>query len=41
MLIEVEVPPFVDTGKLQEDLRKIGNEIGVRVSVKQKDDARF
>jgi len=41
MLIEVEVPPFLDTGRLQEDLRKIGNEIGVRVSVKQKDDARF
>ncbi|MBN1489026.1 MAG: hypothetical protein JXA69_03845, partial [Phycisphaerae bacterium] len=29
MLIEVEVPPFVDTGKLQDDLKKIGSEIGV------------
>jgi glycine cleavage system transcriptional repressor len=41
MLIEVEVPPFVDTAKLQRNLKAIGNEIGVQVSVKQKDDARF
>ncbi len=41
MLIDVEVPPFVDTAKLQRDLKAIGREIGVQVSVKQKDDARF
>jgi glycine cleavage system transcriptional repressor len=41
MLIEVEIPPFVDMGKLQSDLKKIGSEIGVQVTVKQKTDARF
>lgn len=41
MLIEVEIPPFVDSGKLQADLKKIGGEIGVQVSMKQKTDARF
>jgi len=41
MLIEVEMPPFVDTAKLQRELKSIGNEIGVQVSLKQKDDARF
>ncbi len=41
MLIEVEIPPFVDTARLQRDLKAIGQEIGVQVSVKQKDDARF
>lgn len=41
MLIEVELPPFVDVGTLSSALSRIGDEIGVRVSVKQKDDARF
>ncbi len=41
MMIEVEVPPFVDVGQLQEDLAAIGREIEVRVSMKPKDDARF
>lgn len=41
MLIEVEVPPFIDTAKLQRELKAIGSEIGVQVTMKQKDDARF
>lgn len=41
MMIEVELPPFVDTGRLQADLLGIGKEIGVVVSMKPKDDARF
>lgn len=41
MLIEIEVPPFIDTAKLQRDLKTIGADIGVQVSMKQKDDARF
>jgi len=41
MLIEVEIPAFVDSGRLQEELAAIGKEIDVVVSVKPKDDARF
>ena len=41
MMIEVEIPPFVDAGALQGDLSKIGQEIGVVVAMKPKDDARF
>jgi glycine cleavage system transcriptional repressor len=41
MMIEVEVPPFVDGGRLQSELTVIGKEIGVVVSMKPKDDARF
>jgi len=41
MLIEVEVPPFVDISRLQEDLAAIGRAIEVQVSMKPKDDARF
>lgn len=41
MLIEVEVPPFVDAGQLKDDLVRIGKEIDVTVSMKPKDDARF
>jgi len=41
MMIEVEVPPFVDVGRLQDDLAAIGREIEVTVSMKPKDDARF
>ncbi|HSW47389.1 MAG TPA: ACT domain-containing protein [Phycisphaerae bacterium] len=41
MLIEVEIPSYVDTHHLQCDLVAIGKEIGVVVSLKPKDDARF
>jgi glycine cleavage system transcriptional repressor len=41
MMIEVEIPPAADTGRMQDELRKIGNEIGVQVSMRQKNDARF
>lgn len=41
MLIEVEIPAFVDAGQIQEALVGIGKEIGVTVSVKPKNDARF
>lgn len=41
MMIEVEIPPFVDAGRLQDDLSSIGKEIEVVVSMKPKDDARF
>jgi len=41
MLIEVEVPSYVDLNRLQQDLTAIGNEIGVTDSLKPKDDARF
>lgn len=41
MLIEVEVPPFVDAGRLQDELAAIGKQIEVVVSMKPKDDARF
>ncbi len=41
MMIEVELPPFVDVGRLQSELAVLGREIGVVVSMKPKDDARF
>ena len=41
MMIEVEAPSFVDTGKLQQELAGIGNDIGVEISMKPKSDARF
>lgn len=41
MMIEVEIPPFVDVSRLQDDLVAIGKEIEVTVSMKPKDDARF
>ena len=41
MMIEVEIPPFVDAARLQEELAAIGEEIDVVVSMKPKDDARF
>lgn len=41
MLIEVEIPPFVDPGKLQAELAAIGKQIEVVVAMKPKDDARF
>ena len=41
MMIEVEIPPCVDSARLQDDLVAIGREIEVTVSLKPKDDARF
>ena len=41
MMIEVEIPPYVDTGQLQDNLKAIGKEIEVTVDMKPKDDARF
>jgi len=41
MMLEVEIPPFVDTTRLQKELAAIGKEIDVVVSMKPKDDARF
>ncbi|MGQ9650039.1 MAG: glycine cleavage system protein R [Phycisphaerae bacterium] len=41
MLLEVEIPPSVDAGRLQDDLVAIGREIEVTVAMKPKDDARF
>jgi glycine cleavage system transcriptional repressor len=41
MLIEVEIPSYVDAGALKEELGKIGDQLDVHVSFKPKDDARF
>lgn len=41
MMIEVEIPPFVDVAQLRNELAAIGHEINVEVSMKPKDDARF
>ena len=41
MMIEVEIPSFVDAGQVQDDLVALGKEIEVTVSMKPKDDARF
>ncbi len=41
MMIEVEIPSFVDAGRLQDELASIGKEIEVVVSLKPKADARF
>jgi glycine cleavage system transcriptional repressor len=41
MMIEVEIPSYVDAGQLQDDLSAIGKEIEVKVVMKPKDDARF
>jgi glycine cleavage system transcriptional repressor len=41
MMIEVEIPPFVDAGRLQDELSALGKQIEVVVSLKPKDDARF
>lgn len=41
MMIEVEIPPFVDVGRLHDQLTVIGEEIEVTVSMKPKKDARF
>ncbi len=41
MMIELEVPRFVDAGAVQEELEKIGKQIGVDVTMRPKEDARF
>ncbi|MBP7935533.1 MAG: hypothetical protein KA354_12880 [Phycisphaerae bacterium] len=41
MMIEVEIPPFVDAARLQDELSGLGRQIDVVVSMKPKDDARF
>jgi glycine cleavage system transcriptional repressor len=41
MMIEVEIPPFVDAGRLEHELQEIGRQIEVVVSMKPKADARF
>jgi len=41
MMIEVEIPPFVDATRLRNELVAIGRDIDVVVSMKPKDDARF
>ncbi len=41
MMIEVEIPSYVDAGRLQQELQAIGKEIEVVVAMKPKDDARF
>jgi glycine cleavage system transcriptional repressor len=41
MLIEVEIPPYVDGARLQDELVAIGREIEVTIAMKPKDDARF
>jgi len=41
MMIEVEIPPYEDAVRLEEQLVEIGKQIGVVVSMKPKPDARF
>jgi len=41
MMIEVEIPSFVDVGETQDELREIGRDINVTVDLKPKEDARF
>lgn len=41
MMIEVEIPPFVDVGETQDELKEIGREINVTVDLKPKEDARW
>ena len=41
MLIEVEVPSYVDTNRLSRELSEIGRQLDVVVSIKPKADARF
>lgn len=41
MMIEVEIPPFVDIHRLQDHLLAIGKELEIVVALKPKDDARF
>ena len=41
MMIEVELPKGVDGGQLTDDLRELGKEIGVQITMRPKEDARF
>jgi glycine cleavage system transcriptional repressor len=41
MMIEVEIPSFVDAGRLEHELQDLGHQIEVVVSMKPKADARF
>jgi glycine cleavage system transcriptional repressor len=41
MMIEVEIPSYVDAARLERELAEIGREIEVTVDMKPKDDARF
>ncbi len=41
MMIEVEVPPYVDVSRLQDRLTAIGKGLEIVVAMKPKDDARF
>ena len=41
MLIEVEVPSYMDTNRLGQELSAIGRDLDVVVSIKPKADARF
>ncbi|HUW83294.1 MAG TPA: ACT domain-containing protein [Phycisphaerae bacterium] len=41
MMIDVVLPRGVDSGQLAEELAGIGRDIGVQITVRPKDDARF
>jgi glycine cleavage system transcriptional repressor len=41
MMIDVVLPGGVDSGQLTEELSGIGRELGVQITVRPKDDARF
>jgi len=41
MIIEVDIPPFVDEGQLRAELEQIARQIGVELTLKPKPDARF
>jgi len=41
MMIDVVLPGGVDSGQLAEELSGIGRELGVQITVRPKDDARF
>ena len=41
MMIDVVLPGGVDSGQLAEELTGIGRELGVQITVRPKDDARF
>ena len=41
MMIDVALPGGVDSGQLAEDLSGIGRQLGVQITVRPKDDARF
>jgi len=41
MIIEVEIPAFVDAAELRQELIEIAKDLGVELTLKPKDDARF